>query len=295
MHRADIQEFLEPGVQAAHADAGDAGQLLGADGFVRVGLQIVLHAAHMARQHRGAAAGSHAGVVVRMRGQQGGGDQLLHLMHDQLVRGQIRMLRRTIQQIGHQAAPRRAVAPMEPQLETQRTIQRTAQLAHQRALQQRPAHAKHELIAVVAPAHGQVVIGTDHGRDIGRGVHLLGAAGDTGRSRQRHLHQEKILQRARPDLDLGAVTQAVQRDVAQRLVMHARVQALHRAHDAQLVRPHHAADHRARLVQIARGEQLLRRQSQDRLDARRGRRPGRAGGGQRRIEHGWGFLPRWEP
>ncbi|KAG1243462.1 hypothetical protein G6F68_015818 [Rhizopus microsporus] len=184
--------------------------------------------------------------------QQGGRDQLFHLVHDQLVRGQIRVLRRTVQQIRHQAAPGRAIAPAEAQLEAQRPIQRTAQLAHQRALEQGTAHAKHELIAVVAPAHCQVVVRADHGRDVWRGVHLLRAAADAGRSRQRHLHQEEVLERAGSDLDMGAVAQPVQRDIAQRLVMHAGIQALHRAHHAQLMRPHDPADHGAGFVQAAR-------------------------------------------
>ena len=38
VHGADVQEFLEARVQAAHADARNAGKLLGADGLVRVSL-----------------------------------------------------------------------------------------------------------------------------------------------------------------------------------------------------------------------------------------------------------------
>lgn len=85
---------------------------------------------------------------------------------------------------------------------------------------------------------------------------------------------------------LCPVAQPVQRHLAQRLVMHARVQALRRPDHAQVVRPHHPAHHRARLVQVARGEQLLRRRRQNGVDAPP-RGAGHCPGGRARL----GGLP----
>ncbi len=263
-----------------------------------MGLQIVLRAPDVARQDRPPPRRRGLAVVVLVRGQQHRSGQLLDLRDDELVLRQVEALRRAIDQIAQQAPPLRAAPPFEAKLETQGLLQRMAEMADQRPLDEGARQAQHQLLVARGPAHLGALFGAEDRGDIRTGVDVLCTALDFRAPRNGHLHQEEAVEGAGLDLDGRAVPQAAERDVAEWRVVHARIEAIRAAHQRQAVRFHDPPDHGADFIEVGGGEQQPFRRARKRIEG--GRQPSRTlrcGQWGRCVQHGlcllgWGRVSR---